>query len=136
MSFPFISWWWKKILGVICYQRTRRRSKRQIFACFWNEIHLLLELGQDLITIDTYGLPFQMGKLFFKCIYFLHFSRFVSWQNIIFVMGMKITQITWFFNPNENKGRPSSKSISWNKKDKNQNMTSANKNPIKFYYKK
>ncbi len=61
---------------------------------------------------------------------FLHFSRFLSWQNIIFVVGMKTTKITWFSNPNENKSKLSSKFISWNK-----NKTRTNKNPIKFHYK-
>jgi hypothetical protein len=74
-SFHFNNWWWKNILGVICYQQITRRSKRQVFACFWNEIHLLLKLCQHLITIDTWGLPFQMGKLlFFNWIYFYIFQ--------------------------------------------------------------
>jgi len=31
-------------------------------------------------------------------------------------MGMKTTKTTWFFNQNENKGRPNSKFKTWNKK--------------------
>jgi hypothetical protein len=51
------------------------------------------------------------------------------------VIGTKITKTTWFFNQNENKGMLSSKSRSWNKKNKNKNMTCVNKNPTSFYCK-
>ncbi len=57
-------------------------------------------------------------------------------SNIKNVMGMKTTKITWFSNQNENKGNLSSKSIPWNKKNKNKNTTCANKNPTRFYCKK
>jgi hypothetical protein len=51
------------------------------------------------------------------------------------VTSMKTTKITWFFNQNEKKGMFSSKFRSWNKKNKNKNMTCVNKNPTKFYCK-
>jgi hypothetical protein len=41
-----------------------------------------------------------------------------------------------FLNKNLSKGMFSFKSRSWNKKNKNNNTTSANKNPIIFYCKK
>ncbi len=49
---------------------------------------------------------------------------------------MKTTKTIIFFNQNNNKGMPSSKSRSWNKKNKNKNMTSVNKEPTIFYCKK
>jgi hypothetical protein len=48
---------------------------------------------------------------------------------------MKTTKIIGFSNQNKNKGRPSSKSRLWNKKNKNKYMTHTNKNPTKFYCK-
>ncbi len=48
-------------------------------------------------------------------------------------MGTKIIKTTWFYNQNENKGKPISKSKSWNKNNKN--TTHANNNPTKFYCK-
>ncbi len=50
------------------------------------------------------------------------------------VIGMKTTKSTSFFNQNENKGKPSSKFRSWNKKHKKK-WHVWNKNPIIFYCK-
>jgi hypothetical protein len=48
---------------------------------------------------------------------------------------MKITKIIGLSNQNENKGRPSSKSRLWNKKNKKKNITRVNKNSTKNYCK-
>jgi hypothetical protein len=44
-------------------------------------------------------------------------------------------QITWFLNPNENKGMFNSEFRSWNKKNEN-TLHVQNKNLTIFYYKK
>jgi hypothetical protein len=48
---------------------------------------------------------------------------------------MNTTKTIRFFNKSENKGRLSIKSKLWNKKNKNKNITNANKNSTRFYYK-
>jgi hypothetical protein len=55
---------------------------------------------------------------------------------VLLVMGMNTTKTVRYFNQNYNKGKLSSKSRSWNKKNKKNNTTNVNKNPKQNYCKK